>query len=173
MNDEHPLAKKLKKLEFGTSTGRQRMVGWFDAVEKGDALRYGGYNDIVINKLDALSYEGDWREGGELLVCTGYKDAAGKVYKSVPRCDALRKTLKPVYAQLKGWAQDISKVRSFADLPEEAKRYVAFCVKSVIEIADRDGSLKNLPNLRYIGVGPLQSQIIKDSPPTEELLKLA
>ena len=173
MNDEHPLAKKLKKLEFGTSTGRQRMVGWFDAVEKGDALRYGGYNDIVINKLDALSYEGDWREGGELLVCTGYKDAAGKVYKSVPRCDTLRKTLKPVYAQLKGWAQDISKVRSFADLPEEAKRYVAFCVKSVIEIADRDGSLKNLPNLRYIGVGPLQSQIIKDIPPTEELLKLA
>ncbi len=173
MNDEHPLAKKLKKLEYGTSTGRQRMVGWFDAVEKGDALRFGGYDDIVINKLDALSYEGDWCEGGELLVCTGYKDESGKVYKSVPRCDALRKTLKPVYAQLKGWSEDISKVRRFDDLPEAAKRYVAFCVKSVVEVANRDGGLTSLPNLRYIGVGPLQSQIIRDIPATEELLKLA
>ncbi len=173
MNDEHPLAKKLKKLEFGTSTGRQRMVGWFDAVEKGDALRYGGYDDIVINKLDALSYDGEWCEGGELLVCTGYKDANGKVYNTVPRSDALRKTLKPVYAQLKGWAQDISNVRSFNDLPEEAKRYVAFCVKSVVEIANKGGDLKNLPNLRYIGVGPLQSQIIRDIPSTQELIKMA
>ncbi len=173
MNDAHPLAQKLKKLEFGTSTGRQRMVGWFDAVEKGDALRFGGYADIVINKLDALSYEGAWCEGGELLVCTGYKDESGKVYHGVPRCDALRKTLKPVYAQLKGWGQDISGVRHFADLPEEAKRYVAFCLKSITDVANRDGGLKQLPNLRYIGVGPMQSQIIKDIPPTEELLKLA
>ena len=173
MNDEHPLAKKLKKLEFGTSTGRQRMVGWFDAVEKGDALRYGGYDDIVINKLDALSYDGDWCEGGELLVCTGYKDSSGKVYNTVPRSDALRKTLKPVYAQLKGWSQDISNVRSFNDLPEEAKRYVAFCVKSVVEIANKGKDLKIIPNLRYIGVGPLQSQIIRDIPPTLELIKLA
>ncbi len=173
MNDEHPLAKKLKKLEFGTSTGRQRMVGWFDAVEKGDALRYGGYDDIVINKLDALSYDGDWCEGGELLVCTGYKDASGKVYKGVPRSDSLRKSLKPVYAQLKGWAEDISNVRKFDELPAEAKRYVAFCVKSVIDIANKNNDLKSLPNLRYIGVGPLQSQIIRDVPSTEELIKMA
>ena len=45
MDDAHPLAVKLKRLEFGTSTGRQRMVGWFDAVEKGDVLRYGGFQD--------------------------------------------------------------------------------------------------------------------------------
>lgn len=173
MDDAHPLAQKLKKLEYGTSTGRQRMVGWFDAVEKGDALRYGGYDDIVINKLDALSYEGDWREGGELLVCIGYKDAAGKTYNYVPRNDALRKTLKPVFAQLPGWSEDISKVRSFGDLPSAAKRYVAFCVKSVVEIANKNNTLTTLPNLRYIGVGPLQSQIIRDIPATEELIKLA
>src|SRR5258708_24232307 len=47
IDDAHPLTKKLKLLEFGTSTGRQRMVGWFDAVEKGDALRYGGYQDLM------------------------------------------------------------------------------------------------------------------------------
>jgi adenylosuccinate synthase len=172
MDDAHPLAQKLKELEFGTSTGRQRMVGWFDAVEKGDALRYGGYEDIVINKLDALSYSGGW-QGGELLVCTSYiDDSTGKVYYGVPRCDSLRKKLRPVYVQLKGWEEDISKVRSFNELPENAKKYVAFCVKSVIDVASKNG-LSYKPNLRYIGVGPMQSQIIRDVPSTDELLKFA
>lgn len=178
MDDAHPLAKKLKKLEYGATTGRQRMVGWFDAVEKGDALRYGGFDDLVINKLDALSYEGEWCEGGELLVCTHYvDDSTGQIHMGVPRSDAVRKKLRPAYVQLKGWSQDISKVRSFADLPEEAKRYAAFCVKSVIAVAFRgmesEMKEKTLPNLRYIGVGPMQSQIIRDIPSTEELLKFA
>ena len=172
MDDSHPLAQKLKELEYGTSTGRQRMVGWFDAVEKGDALRYGGYDDIVINKLDALSYSGEWRDG-DLLVCTAYvDDSTGKIYRGVPRCDETRRRLRPVYSALKGWGQDISNVRSFGDLPENAKRYVAFCMKSVVEVASKSG-LKNVPNLRYIGVGPMQSQIIRDIPSTEELIKLA
>lgn len=173
MDDTNPLAVKLKKLEFGTSTGRQRMVGWFDAVEKGDALKYGGYDDIAINKLDALSYSDGWVEGGELLVCTAYRAPDGTIYRGVPRNDSLRKTLKPVYAQLPGWSEDISGVRSFADLPINAKRYIAFCLKSIVDIASSDAPLKELPNLRYIGVGPLPAQIIKDIPSTEELLKLA
>src|SRR5471032_702161 len=70
MDESDPLGIILKKLEFGTSTGRQRMVGWFDAVEKGDALRYGGFQDLMINKLDALTWSGDWK--GDLLVCTAY-----------------------------------------------------------------------------------------------------
>ena len=172
MDDSHPLAQKLKKLEYGTSTGRQRMVGWFDAVEKGDALRYGGYDDIVINKLDALSYSGEWKDGN-LKVCTAYKSPDGKMYRGVPRSDALRKTLEPVYEDLPCWSEDISAVRSFADLPSEAKKYVAFCLKAIIDIASRDGNLKAKPNLRYIGVGPMQSQIIRDVPSTEELLKFA
>ncbi|MBO7520965.1 MAG: adenylosuccinate synthetase [Opitutales bacterium] len=173
MDDAHPLAVKLKKLEFGTSTGRQRMVGWFDAVEKGDALRYAGYDDIVINKLDALSYEGAWQEGGELLVCTSYRGSGGKIYRGVPRSDLIRKNIKPIYAQLPCWKEDISKIRSFGALPAEAKRYVAFCLKSILEVAGRDFGLMKTPNLRYIGVGPLQSQIIRDVPATQELLKLA
>ncbi|MBO6103309.1 MAG: adenylosuccinate synthetase, partial [Opitutales bacterium] len=173
MDDAHPLAVKLKKLEFGVSTGRQRMVGWFDALEKGDALRYAGYDDIVINKLDALSYEGAWREGGELLVCTAYRDASGKIYRGVPRSDLIRKNLKPVYAQLPCWGEDISQIRNFEKLPINAKRYVAFCLKSVLEVAGRDFGLMKTPNLRYIGVGPLPSQIIRDVPPADEILKLA
>lgn len=173
MDDAHPLAIKLKKLEFGVSTGRQRMVGWFDSLEKGDALRHAGYDDIIINKLDALTYSGDWREGGELLVCTSYRDSSGKIYNGVPRSDLIRKNLKPVYAQLPCWSEDISQIRSFEKLPINAKRYIAFCMKSVLNVAGRDFGLMKTPNLRYIGVGPLPSQIIKDIPTTAELLKLA
>ena len=90
----------------------------------------------------------------------------------VPRDDSVRKTLKPVYAQLPGWSEDISGVRSFDALPANAKRYIAFCLKSIIDVASSDTPLKTLPNLRYIGVGPLPAQIIKDIPSTRELLKL-
>ncbi len=170
MDDAHPLAVRLKKIEFGTSTGRQRMVGWYDAVEKGDALRYGGFQDLMINKADALT------GADELLICTAYQDAAGKVYHHVPRNEAVRKTLKPVYATYPGWTEDISKVRKFADLPVHAQRYVAGMVKALFDVAyeglDWPADDK-LPNLRYLGVGPEPSQIIKDLPSAAELIKLA
>jgi len=174
MDDAHPLAVKLKQLEFGTSTGRQRMVGWFDAVEKGDALRYGGYQDMMINKADALTYAGDWH--GELLICTAYEDAAGKRYAHVPRNEAVRKTLRAVYTRHPGWMEDISTVRRFADLPKNAQRYVAAMMKSTLDVAyagESWPSADKLANLRYLGVGPEPSQIIKDVPATSELVRLA
>ena len=172
MSDSHPLQQALAKLEFGTSTGRQRMVGWSDLVEKGDSLRYGGYDDIVINKLDALSPHGPW-QGGDLQVCTSYRDAQGKVYHGVPRQDHLRRQLSPVYATLPGWKTDISKVRSFAQLPREAQRYIAFTMSTIVSLASRERTLSQLPNLRYIGVGPDPEQIISDVPATADLVKLA
>jgi adenylosuccinate synthase len=166
MDDAAPLTIKLKQLEFGTSTGRQRMVGWYDAVEKGDVLRYGGYQDLMINKIDALS-------GGEkLLICTAYQDAAGKRYQHVPRNEAIRKTLKPIYTQHAGWSEDISNIRRFADLPRNAQLYTAAMVRSLVQVAYGDQLPAVLPNLRYLGVGPQPSQIIKDVPPTAELIKL-
>jgi len=171
MDDAHPLAVKLKKLEFGTSTGRQRMVGWFDAVEKGDALRYGGYQDVMINKADALTHSGDWQ--GDLLICVAYEDTAGKRYHHVPRNEAVRKTLRPVFIKLPGWAEDISTVRHFADLPKNAQRYVAAMVRTTLEVAYHGEKWPTaLPNLRYLGVGPEPSQIIKDVPATAELVKI-
>jgi adenylosuccinate synthase len=171
MEDAHPLAVKLKKLEFGTSTGRQRMVGWFDAVEKGDALRYGGFQDVMINKADALTYSGDWQ--GELLICIAYEDTNGKRYFHVPRNEAVRKALRPVYETYAGWTEDISQVRRFADLPRNAQRYVAGMMHSVLNVAYHGETWPAaLPNLRYLGVGPEPSQIIKDLPSTVELVKL-
>lgn len=174
MDDAHPLSALLKQLEFGTSTGRQRMVGWYDAVEKGDALRYGGFQDVMINKLDALTHRGAWNS--ELLICTAYEDAAGKRYHHVPRNDAIRKGLKPVYTKHAGWTEDVSQVRHFADLPKNAQHYVASMVKALLDVAYHGEPLPpadKLPNLRYLGVGPEPSQIIKDIPATADLIKLA
>ena len=172
MADSEPLCAKLKKLEFGTSTGRQRMVGWYDAVEKGDALRYGGFQDLMINKLDALTWSDDWK--GDLLICTGYEHSDGRRCSHVPRNEAVRKALRPVYARYPGWAEDISRVRHFADLPVNARRYVAGMVKGIVDVAySGESQPAVLPNLRYLGVGPGPSQIIKDLPSTLELIKLA
>ena len=172
MADSEPLCAKLKKLEFGTRTGRQRMVGWYDAVEKGDALRYGGFQDLMINKLDALTWSGDWK--GDLLICTGYEHGDGRRCSHVPRNEAVRKALRPVYARYPGWAEDISQVRRFADLPVNARRYVAGMVKGIVDVAySGESQPAGLPNLRYLGVGPGPSQIIKDLPSTVELIKLA
>ncbi len=174
MDDAHPLTTRLKVLEFGTSTGRQRMVGWYDAVEKGDALRYGGYQDLMINKLDALTHGGDWR--GELQICVAYESADGHRHAHVPRNEAVRKTLRPVYTRHAGWTEDLSGVRRFGDLPPAAQRYVAAMVKGLVDVASHGGpalTADKLPNLRYLGVGPLPAQIIKDVPDTVSLMRLA
>lgn len=171
LTDEHPLGRTLRLIEFGSTTGRQRMVGWFDAVEKGDALRYGGYQDLAINKLDALSYNGEWTSG-QLAICIAYEAPDGTRVNHVPRDDAFRRTLKPVYQTLPGWSEDLSALRHFADLPDNAKRYIAAVMIAIIDIAYGRKPPAILPNLRYIGVGPLRSQIIKDVPATEDLLRL-
>jgi adenylosuccinate synthase len=166
MDDAHPLTTRLKQLEFGTSTGRQRMVGWYDAVEKGDVLRYGGYQDLMINKIDALS------GGHELLICTAYDDPTGRRHHHVPRNEAVRRVLTPVYTKHPGWTEDLSGVRRFADLPRNARLYTAAMVRSLVQVAYGDLLPAVLPNLRYLGVGPEPAQIIKDVPATIELIKL-
>ncbi|MBL9214579.1 MAG: adenylosuccinate synthetase [Opitutaceae bacterium] len=167
MDEALPLCQKLKRIEFGTTTGRQRMVGWYDAVEKGDALRYGGFQDVMINKIDALT------GAPELLICSAYEDAAGRRYAHVPRNEAVRRSLRPVYTRHPGWSEDLSRVRRFGDLPRPAQLYTAAMVRSVLQVAYGDALPSVLPNLRYLGVGPDPSQIIKDVPATADLIRLA
>ncbi len=166
MDDALPICKKLKQIEFGTTTGRQRMVGWYDSVEKGDALRYGGFQDFMINKIDALA------GADELLICIAYEDVVGKRYAHVPRNEALRKTLHAIYEKYAGWQEDISGVRHFGNLPKNAQSYAAAMVRSLVRVAYGDHFPAKLPNLRYLGVGPAPSQIIRDVPATAELIAL-
>ncbi len=163
------LGKKLSQMEFGTSTGRQRMVGWFDAVEKGNALRYGGFEWLVINKLDALSaLDGEFKE---LKICVAYKDPDGNRITTVPRSEKTRKSLLPIYEILPAWNEDISKCENFEDLPEAAKNYVKVMARSICEVAYGEELKRNvLPNLLFLGVGPNPGQIIQDLPSLSEII---
>ncbi|TVR49970.1 MAG: adenylosuccinate synthase [Puniceicoccaceae bacterium] len=169
--DGDPMGERLKRLEFGTSTGRQRMVGWFDAVEKADTLRYGGFDDLMINKIDALGADGG--AVPSLKIGYAYEDEAGRRIQRVPRDEAVRRRLRPVYRLYPSWREDLGSVRRFADLPEAARAYTAGMMRAVIEAAWPEGApLDPLPNLRYLGVGPDREQVIRDLPPTDELLRL-
>jgi len=97
----------------------------------------------------------------------------GKSYTHVPRNEAIRRGLKPVYTFHPGWAEDISKVRRFGDLPANARSYVAAMVRSLLTVAYGNTLPARLPNLRYLGVGPLPSQLIKDVPETAELIRIS
>ena len=167
-----PWGQKLAQLEFGTSTGRQRMVGWFDAVEKGNALRYGGFNQLVINKLDALTL--DSTVPPELKICTAYQTEDGELIYKVPRKEKVRQKLTPVYKILPGWTEDIQKIKSFVNLPQEAKIYIAEMLGSLLDVAHPNGlsDLTKVPEVRFIGVGPNPGEIIADIPNTRQLLEL-
>ena len=166
-----PLGQKLAKLEYGTSTGRQRMVGWFDAVEKGNTLRYEGFKQIVINKLDALTLNRP-KSNEDLKICVAYKANDGTILKDVPRSEKIHKTLFPVYETMSGWEDDLTQIQSFEELPIEAKRYISRMISSMIECAYPDGYEKSiLPKVRFLGVGPSPGQIISDIPDTIELIK--
>lgn len=168
---DHPLSAVLSKLEFGVTTGRQRMVGWCDAVEKGHVLRQSGFQDLVINKLDALTYQGDWHDN--LKICYAYAEEDGYLRYDVPTDTAERKKLSPVYKELPGWKEDISAATSFLDLPENAQVYVAAMYRAIINAAFNGREVPDeLPNIRFIGIGPDPKQILSDVPPPHQLMKV-
>jgi adenylosuccinate synthase len=177
IGEDHPLGTWLRKLEFGTTTGRQRMVGWFDAVERGHALLHGGFHDMVINKIDVLTQDPklqpDW--DGTLRICCGYKLPNGSVTREIPHLDEVRSASTPVYVDCPSWTEDISGVRSFDDLPENAKRYVAtlYAATVVSAYGTEEWVNKDLPRLRLIGVGPDSSQVILNAPNAARLMGLA
>jgi adenylosuccinate synthase len=90
----------------------------------------------------------------------------------VPRNEAVRKSLRPVYTSLPGWRESLSGVRRYANLPAAARSYIAAMMRSVLDVAyEGEPRPATLPNLRYLGVGPDPAQIIRDIPPTAELIK--
>jgi adenylosuccinate synthase len=106
-----------KGAEFGATTGRRRRCGWLDTVILNNAVRLNGLTGIVITKMDVL--------GGieTLKICTGYKHK-GTIMDTFPADLDVLAQCEPVYESLPGWAEDISTVKQFRDLPLNAKRYV-------------------------------------------------
>jgi len=103
--------------EFGATTGRPRRCGWFDAMVIRYAVRINGLTGIALTKLDVLS------EFDTIKVCTGYR-FEGKDLETLPAKLETFEKCEPVYEELPGWSTDITEVRSFDDLPENAKSYV-------------------------------------------------
>jgi adenylosuccinate synthase len=103
--------------EFGTTTGRKRRCGWFDAVLVRYAARLNGLSEIFLTKLDVLS---GFRS---IKVCTGYV-ADAETFEDVPPHQSLFHRAQPMYEELEGWDESLSEARSFGNLPPAARKYV-------------------------------------------------
>jgi len=104
-------------VEFGTTTGRERRCGWFDAVVGRYAVRVNGITDLVVTKLDVLSGL------DPVPICVGY-EIDGERLDDMPMTQTAFHHARPVYEEVPGWSEDISKARTEADLPANARRYV-------------------------------------------------
>lgn len=142
LNDE--IGEKIRNIggEFGTTTGRPRRTGWFDAVILRHSVRVNGLDGVALNKLDTLS------NLGELKICTAYKKADGTIIENFPAALEDLDGCTPVYETIEGFNEDISGCRSYAELPQACKNYIS-----------RVEELIGCPVV-MIGVGPDRSQII-------------
>ena len=129
--------------EFGVTTGRPRRCGWFDAVTMRYACLVGGLTSVALTKIDVFdSFD-------EIKVCTAYKDKRdGKIYNSYPTDVYIHKYLEPIYETHKGWGQDITGIRKYEDLPENARKYL-----------ERLEELLETP-ISIVSVGPDREQTI-------------
>jgi adenylosuccinate synthase len=113
--------EKLRSVggEFGTTTGRSRRTGWYDALIARYAVRINGLTDFFLTKLDVLT----GRE--KIPVCVAY-EIDGKRVEELPASQTEFHHAKPIYDYLPGWSEDISKARSLSGLPKNAREYVKF-----------------------------------------------
>ena len=125
--------------EFGTTTGRKRRCGWFDAVTLRYAARVNGLTELFLTKLDVLS------GFGRVKVCTSYR-ADGETFEDVPPHQSLFHRAEPVYEELAGWTEELVDVRSIEEMPGAARTYI-----------DRLQELVGVP-ISVVSVGPAREQ---------------
>ncbi len=127
--------------EYGASTGRSRRIGWFDAV----ASRYGceitAATELALTLLDVLSGH------KELKICDAYEIDGEYIY-DFPTTEKLYKA-KPRYITMKGWDEDVTAIREYSQLPENARKYIE-------KIEEMVGV-----KIKYVSVGPERDQLIK------------
>ncbi|KAK9914823.1 hypothetical protein WJX75_001005 [Coccomyxa subellipsoidea] len=137
------LAEDIRRIgaEYGTTTGRPRRVGWLDIPALKYATRINGLTHINLTKLDVLS------ELETIRLGVGYK-LNGKAISGMPSEIADVEKVEVVYEDIPGWQTDISKVRTWDDLPEAARKYIAR-IQELIGV-----------KLEWIGVGPGRDAIV-------------
>jgi len=127
--------------EYGTVTRRPRRCGWFDAVAARYTARLSGVDELAVMLLDVLS------GFDEIRVCSAYRIAGRDVAQFPSHVDDLKRA-EPVYETLPGWSEELTAVRHYDDLPENARRYL-----------DRIGELLGRP-VTVVSVGPDRAQTI-------------
>ncbi len=127
--------------EFGTTTGRARRCGWLDILILKYAIMINSIDSIALTKIDVLTGL------DEIKICTAY-EYQGEVFYNLPPHQTIMHKCKPIYKILKGWKEDISKVKKFSDLPKNTITYIEEIEK-----------LLKLP-ISMISVGPERNQII-------------
>ncbi len=132
---------RSKGFEFGTTTGRPRRVGWYDAPIARYAARINGVTDFVLTKLDILD------DLATIPVCVAY-EVDGVRVEEVPVSQSDFHHAVPIYEEFPGWQEDITGVRRFEDLPKNAQDYV-------LALESMSGS-----RISAIGVGPGRDAIV-------------
>lgn len=127
--------------EYGTTTGRERDPGWLDLAAIKKACRVNGITDLAVTKMDVLSGLGD------LKICTKYQVDGKEADYPAGDADRMSKC-RPVYSNLGGWDEDITKVRDFDKLPKEAINYI----RQIEKVTDVPVS--------FISVGPERGEVI-------------
>src|SRR5680860_1324041 len=142
--EEADLGRRMADVgrEFGTTTGRRRRVGWFDAVLARYAARVNGLTEHFLTKLDVLG------EFDTLRVCRAYR-YQGEEFEHFPPHQSIFHNAEPVYEELPGWRSDITEATHLDHLPKEALAYV-----------DRLEELCGVP-IRHVSVGPARRQTLE------------
>ncbi len=132
--------------EYGSTTGRARRCGWFDAVVARHSVRINGFSGMALTKLDTLTGIDPIR------ICTGYR-VGRKILTEFPANIEILEKAKPVYETMPGWKKDIQGVQRVEDLPRAAVRYIKRLEK-----------IMHVPFF-FISVGPQRQQsILKNNP---------
>ncbi|MEA3317824.1 MAG: adenylosuccinate synthase [Bacteroidota bacterium] len=126
--------------EFGATTGRPRRCGWCDLPALKYAIMLNGVTELIITKADVLS------GFDKIKICTSYK-IASETIDYMPF--EINEEITPIYKEFKGWKQDITKISTYEELPQEFKDYVKFIEDEV-----------KVP-IKIISVGPDRSQTIE------------
>jgi adenylosuccinate synthase len=139
--DAEPLRER--GAEYGTTTGRARRVGWYDAVAVRFSVRLAGYSSIALVKLDVLD------TFPTIRLARSYRDPVdGREWTTVPASTSVYERLEPVFEELPGWGTDTGGCRSWTDLPGAARAYV-----------ERVEALAGVP-ISHVSVGPAREQMI-------------
>jgi adenylosuccinate synthase len=114
----------VKGNEIGTTTGRSRRCGWFDAVALRHAIQINSVSGICLTKLDVL-------DGMDTVkVCIGYKTPQGEIFRPPIGCDTY-KDIEPVFVELPGWQESTFGLTSLEQLPENARSYIRFLEEQI------------------------------------------